>query len=76
MSEPLMRTTADAEMQLRYRRQAQMIAQIIDWSRAEEKFERACGDCLCAHCGLQYYDHPCNPDLHLYVTCDGKFWHL
>ena len=36
------------------------------------KYERACGDCLCAKCGLAYFDHPKGSEDFLTLLCDGS----
>ncbi len=43
-----------------------------------ELFVRACGDCVCACCGVDYYRHPCDWQVLSYqdepflrVLCDG-----
>jgi len=45
---------------------------------APGEFVRADGDCVCAHCGRAYVDHPFDPyeiawygDPWLHVLCDG-----
>jgi len=56
-----------------FKRMAANMAAMIDWP-SEEKMERASGLCVCAKCGLNYYDHPTENGLTL--TCDGRLWHL
>lgn len=64
----------DDEKWRRYRMQAKMMAILVNDDKKEETFERACGLCVCEHCGLEYYDHPNRDGLRL--TCDGRWWKL
>lgn len=57
----------------RYRKQARLIADMVDDSFAERDFERAGGQCVCEHCGLEYLDHPQVHDGILHLLCDGRF---
>lgn len=57
----------------RYRKQARMMAMMVDVAFAEENFVCAGGRCVCEHCGLEYLDHPAVFDEVLHLLCDGTF---
>jgi hypothetical protein len=63
----------DPDLWRRYRKQARLIADMVDVAFAERGFQRACGDCVCEHCGLKYFDHPPVYDGILHLLCDGTF---
>lgn len=56
----------------RYRKQARMLAKLVDASNSEMTFVRAGGHCVCEHCGLDYLDNP-ELDSVLFLLCDGTF---
>lgn len=56
----------------RFKLQCRMLAKLIDSSKSEETFTRACGECECELCTLEYFDHPQLPN-GLVILCDGSF---
>jgi hypothetical protein len=66
---------SDYEKWRRFKRQAQLIANLVDDAFAEENFRRSSGDIVCPGCGLKYFDHPTVSNK-LVLTCQGEFLHL
>ncbi len=60
----------------KFQLQARAMAKLVDSSKAAETWFRCSGLVVCKVCGLQYYDHPHNDTLNLFLNCKGEWMHL
>lgn len=64
---------SDAGTRLEWRRWRRMARQIAAQIPLRDDWQRACGECVCEICGLEYFDHPPTAAAsQIHILCDGN----